>query len=136
MAILTDTDVLFDTWAWVEVLEGGPRGEALWARYGSSPTVRIHTSAITLAELGARLVGRGDDAASANALSHVEGRSRIHALTAEVARASGPLRATLRKTSRNAGLADAMILATARNLGIPLISGDPAFAAQPDVRVR
>ena len=88
----------------------------------------------TLAEIAAKLVvlGLGDQIASS--LSVIERGSDVLSISVEVAELAASLRLELRRTDRNASLSDAVVLATARNRGAILISGDPCYAGQRDVR--
>ena len=126
--------MLFDSWAWWEVVHATPRGERLAERYLAVLGVRVLTVDYTLAEIAAKLVlvGLQDDVP--DALSEVESVSDVVPITPEVAGLAGGLRLELRRVDPNASLADAVVLASARWRGAVLISGDPCFAGQRDVR--
>ena len=111
-----------------------PRGERLAERYLAVLGVRVLTVDYTLAEIAAKLVlvGLQDDVP--DALSEVESVSDVVPITPEVAGLAGGLRLELRRVDPNASLADAVVLASARLRGAVLISGDPCFAGQRDVR--
>lgn len=130
---MTGTSVFFDTWAWVEVLRNTRDGKALAARYLRPSDPPIWTSMISLAELSALLHPHGQDVVE-QSLNLVESRSRIHPITTDHVRHAGALRAMLGKSAPRASLADALILAAAKDVSIPLISGDSAFEGQPNVR--
>ena len=131
---MTVSDVLFDTWAWWEVLHGTPRGAALWKKYGRPSSVRIHSSLLTLAELSVKLTREGRRTRVAGALSVVESSSRVHAVSRSHAERAGPLLAALRARCPDAGLVDALILACAQELGSILISGDAAYSGFRNTR--
>ncbi|MBI2078896.1 MAG: PIN domain-containing protein [Euryarchaeota archaeon] len=125
-------DVFFDTWAWWEIIANTARGRRLQARYVARGDVRVHTSVLTLAEIAAKF-GEAD-VRGPKALALIEARARVHPVGRDLAIAGGFLRSQLRVGNQHAGIVDAMILASARHAGAVLISGDPAFDRQADVR--
>jgi predicted nucleic acid-binding protein len=68
-------------------------------------------------------------------MNSIRQASAVLDLTGELAAAAGILRSHLRKRSRSASLADAIVLATARQEGARVISKDSAFVGEPDVTV-
>jgi predicted nucleic acid-binding protein len=131
---VTGSEVLFDTWAWWEVLEGSPAGAKLRRRYlnGDSKT-KVLTSTITLAELSARLSAAGHEEVIESAIISLRNFSTVIDVTADLAVRAGPLRTALRKRDRSASLADALVLVTARDRGATVISADTALVGEPDV---
>lgn len=127
---MTGSDVFFDTWAWWEVLHETKTGHRLWRTYAT----RVHTSVLTLSELSSKLGRMGHTHRAAKVLEHVAAESTIHPVTADDARAAGPLHVELRTRDPDAGLLDALILAGARQRNLPLISADAAFGGLEDVR--
>lgn len=130
---MTASDVLFDTWAWWEVLFATPTGARLAQRYIDDPAVRVHTSAITFGELAAKFDVIGASHKTDSAATALHAHSDVHDLSADLALAAGRLRQALRKNSPDASLGDAIVLATARSLGAFLVSGDSDFKGEPDV---
>lgn len=133
---MTASDVLFDTWAWWELFGGTPLGRRLRKRYLRARAVSVHTSAITCGELTAKLVRLGQESRVQEVMATLRMRSRLHDVTPEIAEEAGRLRAVLRRAEPDAGLADAIILATARSIGALVISDDSAFTGQADVKSR
>jgi predicted nucleic acid-binding protein len=133
---VTASKVLFDTWAWWEVLRGSGVGAALQRRYLGAPGVQVLTAAISLGELSAKLSSEGSGESISPAVSSIRRASAVLDLTAELAVEAGILRTQLRKRSKTASLADGIVLATARQNGARLISGDQAFSGEPDVSSR
>lgn len=135
---MTGRTVVLDTWAWFEVLDGTPRGAVVAKRYLADESVRIVTVDISLAEASAVLQERGHAERIPAVLDDIIAASdEVVPITRDDAIRAGPLRAELRKASKDASLADALLLAIARNRNAALISSDPAFQGQPDViRVR
>lgn len=127
--------VFYDTWAWREVAYGTPAGNRLVKKYGPDGPAEIHTSILALAETGsvlARSPKAGPGAAEAE-LRRMEAKSRVHALELDDVYASVRVHPELRKAAADASLADALMLCQARRLGLPFISGDPAFRGQNGV---
>jgi len=130
---VTESDLLFDTWAWWEYLHQTEVGTSLRDRFIASGRFRIHTSTITLAELSVRLHSDGASARSAAASGAIRRSSHVWDVTADIAQEAGPARAKLRESAASASLADAIILVTARRAGARIVSGDPAFKEVPGV---
>ena len=130
---MTASKVLFDTWAWWEVLQGSEKGAALERRYLDASGIHVVTSAITLGELAAKLASQGAGAAISLAINSVRNASEVAEVPGDLAVEGGLLRAQLRKRSRSASLANAIVLATARQMGARLISADKAFNGELDV---
>jgi predicted nucleic acid-binding protein len=133
---VTASRILFDTWAWWEVLRGSAEGSDLQRRYLDPPGVQVLTSALTLGELSAKLASEGAEDSIPLTVTSVRRASMILELTAELAVEAGIVRSRLRKHSNFASLADAIVLATARQQRARLISRDQAFAGEPDVSAR
>lgn len=130
---MTASDIVLDSWAWWEILLASPTGARLRRRYLRRSGPRVHTSSLAFGEVAAKLVAMGRADRVPSAMAAIRARSLTHDVTPELAERAGLLRAELRRASAGASLADAIMLATARELGAVLISDDPAFAGQPDV---
>lgn len=125
--------VVFDSWAWWETLHGTPAGEKLARKYLEAPEVRVLTVDLAAAEISAKLARDGLASETKPALNAIEVGSEVVPISRSAAEAAGPLLLELRKTDRGASLADAVMLATAREQGAKLVSGDPCCAGQRDV---
>jgi predicted nucleic acid-binding protein len=130
---VTASKVLFDTWAWWEVLQGSPAGARLARRYLDAPGVQVLTSALSLGELSAKLSSQGSEESIPTPMNSIRHACALVDVTGELAFGAGVLRTHLRKRSRSASLADAIVLATARRQGALVISMDRDFAGEPDV---
>jgi predicted nucleic acid-binding protein len=130
---VTASKVLFDTWAWWEVLQGSTAGARLQRRYLDASGVDVLTSAISLGELSAKLSSQLAEESISLAVNSIRNSSTILDLTGELAVAAGVIRTRLRKKVQSASLADGIVLATARQHGARLISQDRAFGGEPDV---
>lgn len=130
---MTASSVLFDTWAWWEVLQGTPGGARLKRRYLDAPGVRVLTSAVSLGELSAKLSSQGLEGSIPVTVTSIRQASSVEDVTGDLAVEAGVLRSRLRKKARSASLADGIVLATARKFGARVISIDSAFAGEPAV---
>lgn len=130
---MTESDLVFDTWAWWEYLHETVLGASLRTRFVSSEQYRLHSSAITLGELSARLQSDGVAERIASTCGAVRRMSHIWDVTADIAQEAGLARAKLRQASPSASLADAIILVTAQRAGARIVSADPAFRDVPGV---
>lgn len=131
---MTGSEVVFDAWAWWEILHDTETGRRLRSKYVASDRWRVHTSAVTVHELASKLVRTGSEELVATLEAGLHLQSLVHPLTGSDARRAGRLHAELRGRRGDAGLIDALVLDLARRLGAPLISADSAFSGFPDVR--
>jgi len=115
------------------VLHATEVGERLAKKYIESLGVRLVTPDIALTELSAKLArdGRTDEIGAA--ISAVESASEVVMISPAAAAACGPLLLELRKKHKAASLADAIMLAVARQEKAMLVSGDPCFEGEKDV---
>lgn len=127
---MSASDVLLDTSAWWEILWATPKGKAL-ARKHLDGGARPHLSALTLGEIAAKLASLAPERVE-TAMASLRVHGQVHDVTAEIAERGGVLRAELRRQDADASLADGIVLATARDLAVRLVSDDRAFKGQPD----
>lgn len=129
------TDVFYDSWAWIETYADTAAGRKLDSKYGAG-RAQIHTGLWALAEVGAKVyLEKGDLAAQEVVDRIVKDAAKVHDTTLADVRGAVALRTELRrKSGKPASLGDAVLLVQARRLGLPLISGDPGFVGQADVR--
>jgi predicted nucleic acid-binding protein len=116
--------IVADAYAWVEYLDGTPRGEKLRAILEGD--AEVYTSAVTLAEVVSKAARAGRDHQTAYAVIH--GNSTVVDANEQLSNQAGVLHAEIRRTVHDFGLADAYVLATARRLGAKVLTGDPHFA--------
>lgn len=125
-------NLTIDTFAWIEILRGGRAGR--FARQQMSRADVCFTPAIVLAEFANACLRDGlSDQQTADELWGVREASEVVPIDSEIAlRAPHDLvelrlKAGGRKVGRP-GLADALILASARTRDAPVLTGDPHFA--------
>lgn len=131
---MTASDVLLDTWAWWEILGSTPHGEQLRDRYLDRKGLRVYTSTISLGELSAKLASIGEERRIGLMASSLRAHSELMDVTPEIALRAGVLRKKLRTDEPQASLADAIVMATAIQCKARVISDDPAFRNQANLR--
>ena len=125
------SELVFDSWAWIEVLKGTPTGQRLWKHIQAR---RVVTPAFAVAEVARKMHREQGLAAADEFVAAARIRTTIQPLDDDIAATAAQLLSHLRKRDAAASLADATMLATARRLGIPLVSRDPCFKGCADVR--
>jgi predicted nucleic acid-binding protein len=128
---VSESETVLDSWAWWEILRGTPTGVRLSRKYVDHKVA--HSSAISLGELVAKLASLGHEKDAELAARAIRARSEVHPVSSEPAEEGGMLRARLRRVDAHASLADGIVLALARQLGIHLVSADPVFRGLSDV---
>ncbi|MBI4440023.1 type II toxin-antitoxin system VapC family toxin [Candidatus Woesearchaeota archaeon] len=115
-------DYVVDSYAWVEYFMGTEKGEVV-KRYIEKEICA--TSAITIAEISEKykregLRFQGD-------FNFILSKTKIIDVDSEIAMLSGEISCENKKKIKNWGMADSIILATARMLNARVITGDPHF---------
>ena len=113
-----------DTYAWIEYLDGSPKGAEV-RDIIESPANAIITSPITIAEIASKYIRarRNPD----RALIELQNNSSIPPVDSKLARTAGDIHAEQRKTQKDFPLADAFVAATARIQRCKILTGDPHF---------
>ena len=121
--------VVVDSYAWVEYAEGSEEGER--ARKFIEGEHALYTPSIVVAELADRST-RTDrrDAWIDTLYPYVRGNTTIVPLGPDLADLAGTLKWEMRESSPRAGLADAVVLATARENDARVLTGDPDFLVE------
>lgn len=117
---------MIDSWAWIEYWKGGKlAGEAASHIDGDEESV---VSAINLAEVHLAIARSYDEATADEKVATMEKRCHVVPVDSDVA-----IEAAKIKKKENLGLADALILATARQVGGRVVTGDPDLKRFKDV---
>lgn len=122
---------LLDTWAWIEYLEGGDSAEKVDEVLESDEN--CFTSVQSLAELSDLFnQGRLKIDMSWDELSQFITVKKTDSIkvTEKISERAGRIKAEERENKPDFGLADAVILATARKHDLTLLSGDPHLTDQ------
>src|SRR3990167_9217048 len=112
---------VLDTYAWIEYLEGSEQGRVVREILLDSTSEAI-TTAVTAAEVVSVFARRGHDAAKA--LDVMRRLSTLHIVEESMAEETGMAHAELKKKMKDFGLADAFVVAAARQLNAMIVTGD------------
>ena len=118
-----------DAYAWIEYLDGTPRGASVRDHLEKSGNTII-TSTVTLAELVSKFHRTKRDPKIA--VAAVESNSTLHTISPALAIMAGEVHAEVKKRKPDFGLADAFVLATARGRSSKVLTGDPHFKDVPE----
>ncbi|MDA4123688.1 MAG: PIN domain-containing protein [Thaumarchaeota archaeon] len=118
-----------DSYAWIEYFAGSAKGKSATKYVESSgpatPTVVIAELSRKL--LGETLAGRETVAGRLERLRFVRSSTVVLDLTDEVAVVAGEIDVERKEKVRDWGLADSIVLATARESGAKVVTGDKHF---------
>ena len=115
---------VIDAWAWVEYLIGSEHGTKV-KEILDDESNEIYTCALTLAEIVSKVAREKKDVQTAYSL--LLSNSQIIDADEELSKKAGELHAQMRQTTKDFGLADAYILATAKKLKSKILTGDAHF---------
>lgn len=125
-----NSDFVIDTYAWVEYFAGSEGGRKVRSyvesRSCATPTIVIaELSGKLLREVrGSRETGEG----RSRKLDFVRSSTDVIPLDGDVATRAGELDIERKQSVKNWGLADSIVLATAREGGAQVVTGDRHFA--------
>jgi predicted nucleic acid-binding protein len=114
--------IVLDSFAWIEYFDGTSAGEQVRNFLDSE---RVVTPAIVVAELSEKYKRLNRDFGSK--YDFVRTRTSIVPLEEGLARAAGEINYERKKMVKGWGMADSMILATARRSRSRIVTGDPHF---------
>jgi predicted nucleic acid-binding protein len=114
--------IVLDSFAWIEYFDGTSAGEKVRNFLDSE---RVVTPAIVVAELSEKYKRLNRDFGSK--YDFVRTRTSIVPLEEGLARAAGEINYERKKMVKGWGMADSMILATARRSRSMIVTGDPHF---------
>ena len=118
--------VLIDSWAWIEYWKGGKLAEQA-AEYIEGDEESV-VSAINLAEVYFWIARFYDEGTASGRLATIEKRCHVVAVERDTA-----IEAAKIKRKDKLGLADSLVLATARQVGGRVVTGDPDLKGFKDV---
>ena len=113
-----------DAWAWVEYLIGSEFGKKLNEVLDESNN-EVYTCAITLGEVISKVAREKRDTEAAYTM--LLSNSQIVNVDEELSKHAGLLHCEMRKITKDFGLADAYVLATAKMLKAQILTGDAHF---------
>ena len=115
---------VIDAHAWIEYFIGSNRGNAV-RKILESDDNEIFTSILTVSEVVSKTKRENHDAEQK--FVDIVNLSKIFFINIEFAREAGILHAEIRKKIKDFGMADAVVLLTARKLEAKIVTGDPHF---------
>jgi PIN domain nuclease of toxin-antitoxin system len=113
-----------DAWAWVEYLVGSAFGAKV-KEVIDGDSSEVWTCAVTLAEVISKVAREGRDVEGAYAM--LLSNSQIVDADEELSKKAGMTHSHMRMSVKDFGLADAYVLATARQLKAKVLTGDVHF---------
>ncbi len=116
-------DFVIDSYAWIEYFRGSSSGVKA-RRYIEGGSAA--TSAITLAELQEKYLREKWQFFQEDS-NFITTRTVLIPVDHSIARLAGEINYAQKKTIKDWGIADSVILATARNTSAKVITGDPHF---------
>src|SRR5712692_2677526 len=114
--------VVLDSFAWIEYFNGSSAGEKV---QGFLETERVLTPAIVVAELSEKHKRLNREFGPK--YDFVKARTSIVPLEEKLARVAGELNFERKKSVKGWGMADSIVLATARRSKSKVVTGDPHF---------
>ncbi|MEM2541458.1 MAG: type II toxin-antitoxin system VapC family toxin [Candidatus Methanomethylicia archaeon] len=122
-------DFIIDSYAWMEYFIGSKRGNTakdyIEKRDSATPTIVV--AEISRKLLNEVLAGRETVTGREDKLDFIKTSTLIVDLTEEIARLAGEIDIERRRIVKGWGLADSIILATARRENAKIITGDKHF---------
>lgn len=117
--------MLLDSYAWIEFFRGSDEGKKV-QRVLKDATV-VYTAPVVLAEVYSRLYRKvGIDAAN-QCHKVIQDQCALIVTDEDIALHAGEIHATFKKKMPDFGMADAFVLASARDRSVKVLTGDPHF---------
>lgn len=120
---------VIDSYAWIEYFIGSKRGASVkhYVEKEESATPTIVVAEISRKLLNEVAVGRETMTGRENKLEFIKTSTLVVDLTEEIARLAGEIAVERKKIVKGWGMADSIILATARKGGAKVVTGDTHF---------
>lgn len=115
---------VIDSYAWIEYFTASIKGEIV-KKIIESPANEIITPTIVMAEVIS--ITKRENRDTDTVYKNLIGLSKIYDFDLELAKEVGILHAEIRRKISDFGMADTVILLTARKLGAKVVTGDPHF---------
>lgn len=122
--VRTMSKYVIDAYAWIEYFDGSVLGEKV-KRIVEDTKNSIYTNVVTIAELAGHFKRKEFDFAETKKV--LLSLSSIYLIDIEFAEEAGKLHVDLKKERKHMGLADVLILLTARKTDAKVVTGDEDF---------
>lgn len=125
--------MLVDSFGWIEYFDGTVRGRKARQRMDEADVV--YTCPVVLAEVYSKIARSRGDAAARDHVAFILEHAAVVEHDADVGIEAGRIHAELKPRVKGFGMADALVLASARSRGSKVLTGDPHFRDVPDAEM-
>ncbi len=122
-------EYVIDSYAWIEYFRGTDSGKVIRPYVESDSAA---TSTLTLAELKEKYLKEKWPSFEED-LDFIAARTSVTPVDRQIALLAGEINHKRKKTKSDWGMADSVILATARSVSAKVVTGDKHFEGLPDV---
>jgi predicted nucleic acid-binding protein len=122
-------EFVIDSYAWIEYFKGSESGKKARSYIEESLCA---TSTVTLAELQEKYLREKWNSFLERDLSFISTRSTLISIDRQVALLAGQINYSNKKSKKDWGMSDSLILATARINSAKVVTGDPHFRGLPE----
>ena len=122
--------MFLDSFAWIEYLEGTPRGKQVRSLVAGPEA--LFTCPIVIAEVYSRIARTKSATAASDAITFILHRTALVEHDTTIALEAGHIHVDMKGKHRGFGLADAFVLAAARSRGVKVLTGDAHFDGLPE----
>lgn len=122
---------IVDSYAWLEYFMGTEAGRKVKEIIDSEADEKL-TPSICLAEVYAKILKAEDEEKAELRRAFIKSRSALVPLTEEVAVEAAKADVAMKRKVQGWGLADSVVLSTARNRNGKVVTGDPHFRGLPE----
>jgi len=123
-----------DSFAWLEYFMGTDAGKKVKAIIDSEADEKL-TPSICLAEIYAKVLRTEGQEKAELRRAFIKSRSALIALTEELAVEAARVDVIMKKRTTSWGLADSIVLSTARKRNGKVVTGDPHFRGLPEAHL-
>ena len=120
---------VIDAYAWIEYLKGTEKGKKV-AEIIEDDENQIFTSSATVAEVVSKTLKENKDVNIA--LNHINNFSAVVSVTNEIGVLAGQIHFEAKKKSKDFGMLDAFVAATAKSTNSKILTGDKDFKSFKD----
>jgi len=125
---------IIDSYAWLEYFMGGQAGRKVKEIIDNEADEKL-TPSICLAETYAKILRTEDKEKAELRRAFVKSRSALIPLDEDLAVEAAKIDVAMKKKVQNWGLADSIVLSTARDRKGKVVTGDPHFKELDDVHM-